>query len=153
METGTYTGEMVHAMSGHVDRIISIEVAPALHAQGRQAFRRPAAHSTAARRQRRAAAERARIARRDPRSSGWTVTTWVEKADEARDDTPIMAELTALVAHPVRGHVVLIDDARLFDGTGGYPRLDELTAWVKARRPGTQVSVDGDIIRCVFDAV
>jgi putative heme iron utilization protein len=40
----------------------------------------------------------------------------------------------------------------LFDGTGGYPTLDELTAWVKARRPGTDVSVDGDIIRCVFDA-
>ncbi len=63
-----------------------------------------------------------------------------------------MAEMAALVGHPVRGHVVLIDDARLFDGTGGYPRIDELPAWVQERRPGTDVTIDGDIIRCVFDA-
>ncbi len=67
------------------------------------------------------------------------------------EDTPVMAEMTALFAYPVRGHVVLIDDARLFDGTGGYPRLDEFTTWVQQRRPGTNVTVDGDIIRCVFD--
>ena len=75
-----------------------------------------------------------------------------EESGRGVDETPIMAELTALVAHPVGGHVVLIDDARLFDGTGGYPTLDGLTAWVKARRSGIDVSVDGDIIRCVFDA-
>ncbi len=68
------------------------------------------------------------------------------------EDTPVIAEMTALFAHPVRGHVVLIDDARLFDGTGGYPRLDEFTRWVQKQRPGTNVTVDGDIIRCVFDA-
>ena len=63
-----------------------------------------------------------------------------------------MAEMTALLGHTMRGHVVLIDDARLFDGTGGYPRLHAFTAWVKTQRPGTNVTIDGDISRCVFDA-
>ena len=151
VETGTYTGEMVHAMSGHVDRIISIEVAPALHAQAAKRF---------------ASQPHIRLLLGDSaallpsvlESLEGPALVWLDghymggESGRGTADTPIMAELTALVAHPVRGHVVLIDDARLFDGTGGYPRLDELTAWVKARRPGTHVSVDGDIIRCVFDA-
>lgn len=151
VETGTYTGEMVQALSGHVDRIISIEVAPALHAQAAKRF---------------AGKPHIRLLLGDSaallpgvlESLDGPTLFWLDghymggESGRGIDNTPIMAELTALVAHPVRGHVVLIDDARLFDGTDSYPRLDELTTWVKARRPGTHVSIDGDIIRCVFDA-
>jgi len=38
VETGTYTGEMVQAMSGHVDRLISMEVDPQLHARAAMRF-------------------------------------------------------------------------------------------------------------------
>ena len=152
VETGTYTGEMVHAMSGHVDRIVSIEVAPALHAQAAKRFAsQPHIHLLLG--------DSAALLPSVLESLEGPALVWLDghymggESGRGTVDTPIMAELTALVAHPVRGHVVLIDDARLFDGTGGYPRLDELTAWVKARRPSTDVSVDGDIIRCVFDAV
>lgn len=60
--------------------------------------------------------------------------------------------MTTLLSHHVWGHVVLIDDARLFDGTCGYPRVDAFVSWIQERRAATSVSVDGDIIRCVFDA-
>jgi hypothetical protein len=45
----------------------------------------------------------------------------------------------------------LIDDARLFDGTGGYPDAGTFANWIEERRPGTSVTFDGDIIRCIFD--
>jgi len=74
-----------------------------------------------------------------------------EGSGRGDEETPIVAEMTALAAHRIRGHVALIDDARLFDGMSGYPRLDTFMRWVTEQRPRTRVSVDGDIIRCVFE--
>ena len=61
-------------------------------------------------------------------------------------------ELAALLRHPTRGHLVLIDDARLFTGTQGYPTLDDLRAEVVRERPGSRVDLAADIIRCAFDS-
>jgi hypothetical protein len=45
-------------------------------------------------------------------------------------DSPIRLELDAIGRHLRRAsHLVLIDDARLFDGTNCYPTLDELRAY------------------------
>jgi hypothetical protein len=63
-------------------------------------------------------------------------------------DSPILAELEAIYNHPVAGHVILIDDARCFDGTNDYPQLDELLRRVnKEGRYKSEVSID--IIRLV----
>jgi hypothetical protein len=67
-------------------------------------------------------------------------------------DSPVRAELASLLRHPTRGHLILIDDARLFTGTEGYPTIAELGAWVARERPGSRVELDADIIRCAFDA-
>jgi hypothetical protein len=52
-------------------------------------------------------------------------------------DSPIARELEALEAHPVRGHVVLIDDMRYFSGIGGYPDAGALAAALRRNHPGT----------------
>lgn len=41
-------------------------------------------------------------------------------------DTPISQELSAVLGHSIRSHVILIDDARCFDGVNGYPNLVDL---------------------------
>ena len=53
-------------------------------------------------------------------------------ADRAEKDTPIMEELAAIFASGVE-HVILIDDARLFEGMSHYgehdwPHIDEVKA-------------------------
>ncbi len=51
-----------------------------------------------------------------------------------------------MLASPINGHVILVDDARLFDGTHDYPVLDELIRAVRAEGR-FNVAVSADIIR------
>jgi len=62
-------------------------------------------------------------------------------------ETPIKNELTAILSHPVNGHVILIDDARCFTGENDYPTLDELKNFVAERKPNHKFSVEHDAIR------
>jgi hypothetical protein len=63
-------------------------------------------------------------------------------------DTPIIVELEAILGHPIKQHVILIDDARRFDGTNNYPHLDDLLRII--REDGSYIAeVSIDIIRLV----
>lgn len=44
--------------------------------------------------------------------------------------TPIFDEIRHILNHPVRNHVIVIDDARLFNGTEGYPTFRALRDFV-----------------------
>jgi hypothetical protein len=61
--------------------------------------------------------------------------------------TPVKQELDAIYNHPVAGHVLLIDDARWFDGRAQYPTLEELRAKTALEYPGRIAEVKDDIIR------
>lgn len=65
---------------------------------------------------------------------------------KAESDTPVSAELDAILTSPVIGHVILIDDARCFDGTHSYPHLDRLLETVR-RNNTYYIEVSTDIIR------
>jgi hypothetical protein len=150
VETGTYTGEMVAAMSSRVAQIITIEVDPALHAQACERFDRQS-HIRVLLGDSGVLLPQILASLREP-ALFWLDGHYMgEGTGRAEMDTPIVAEMKALAAHEVSGHVVLIDDARLFDGTSGYPRVDEFTRWLTETRPHADIRVDGDIIRCVFD--
>lgn len=63
-------------------------------------------------------------------------------------DTPISAELRAVLQSSVKGHVILIDDARCFCGSSGYPYLEDLL--VTLRLDDQYVfEISADIIRLV----
>jgi hypothetical protein len=146
IETGTYLGDMVHAMKKSFSRVISFELDQTLATQARQRF---------------SSDSHIEIIQGD---SGKLLGDYLANINEpclfwldghysggitAKGplETPIKNELTAILSHAVDGHVVLIDDARCFTGENDYPTLDELKSFVAARKPNYKFSLQHDVIR------
>lgn len=146
VETGTFAGEMVNAMLGRFDRIYSIELDDTWYARAVTRFaNRPEVtllHGDSG----------ARL--------GDVLDTLNEPALFWLDahysgpitargplDSPIGQELARIAAHPVRGHVVLIDDMRDFNGSGGYPEASALVAELRRAHPGDVVEIRDDVLR------
>lgn len=146
VETGTYEGEMVEAMRTQFDRVFSIELSPAHYKRAAERF---------------AAAGNVEIVFGDSALMLADVLMEIEEpalfwldghysaGSTARGDkeTPILSELDAICRHPVQGHVILVDDARCFDGTADYPALAALETYVRERRPAASFEVRDDIVR------
>jgi hypothetical protein len=151
VETGTFTGEMVEAVRPHFRHIISIEMSPELH---QQAVRRFAGDPHVEL----LVGDSAVVLPRVLRQIHLPALFWLDghfmggTTARSEEDSPVRHELSALLSHPVRAHIVLIDDARLFDGSAGYPTISELRSWIERERPGSDVQVEDDMIRCAFDA-
>ena len=60
--------------------------------------------------------------------------------------TPIFAELQAIHSCKRKKDLILVDDIRLFDGTDGYPTLEELIEVIHKLNPDWQCKVQGDIL-------
>jgi hypothetical protein len=64
----------------------------------------------------------------------------------AETHTPVSAELQSILSHPIKRHVILVDDARCFDGKNDYPHLDDLLRVM--REDGSySAEITTDIIR------
>lgn len=146
VETGTFQGEMIQAMLGRVDRIYSIELDDRWFENAQRCF---------------AGRSDVRLLHGDSGSRLGDVLAEIDRPAlfwldahysgpaTARGplDSPIVHELEAIRAHPVAGHVILIDDVSYFDGTGGYPELPVLVDALRAQYPRAVVDVRDDILR------
>jgi len=146
IETGTYLGDMVHAVKKSFSRIISFELDHSLATQAQNRF---------------ANDNHIQIVEGD---SGKLLGDYLSTIDEpclfwldghysggitakGALETPIKNELIAILSHPIDGHVILIDDARCFTGENDYPTLEELQNFVAQHKPNHKFSVEHDIIR------
>lgn len=146
IETGTYEGEMVAAMQKRFHTIHSIEIFEPLFRMAVEKFSGskhihlhhgdsedllPAILETV---------DEPALFWLDAHYSG-------EGTGRGHIDSPIIKELKWIFAHPVKDHVILIDDARQFLGKDGYPTLEELRAFVHRNHPRSAFIVKDDIIR------
>lgn len=145
IETGTYRGDMVAAVLPMFRRIVTIELSPDLHRAAKARFARwPHVECIQGDSAERMASVLSEL--REP-ALFWLDAHWSGGITaRAGLDTPITAELEAILAHPVRGHVILVDDARHFDGSRGYPTVDSLCEEVKRRKPQSRIEIADDII-------
>jgi hypothetical protein len=74
------------------------------------------------------------------------------KTGRGAADTAIVTELTRIFEHPIKEHVILIDDARDFLGINGYPTIKALHRFVRAHSP-YRMRVSNDIIRLYNEAL
>ena len=139
VETGTNLGNMIKAQRDRFDEIYSIELDQWLAARAKRKFGGdPKIHLYQG-------------------DSGKVLPTIVEKIKEpalfwidahwGAIDAPVKQELECIYRHPIRDHVLLIDDARYFDGHGDYYSIEELREHARREYPGSVVEVKDDIIR------
>ena len=146
VETGTFKGDMIYAVESLFKEVHSIELGQQLFEEARQRF---AAHPKVHLHQGNSATVLPQLLKslQDP------VLFWLDGhfsqgiTARADKDTPIVEEIAAIYAHNATGHVVLIDDARLFTGANDYPSLEELRRLLDKWSPGTKLHVSDDIIR------
>lgn len=155
IETGTFLGDMLAAMRDDFDNLTSIELSDELYERATKRFAGDSKitllHGDSSERIKEVAAsiEEPALFWLDAHYSG----AWHEDFDETAGSdrpNPIYAELEAVFASPY-GHVVFIDDARLFNGEEGWPPLAEVRSFIEEREPDRTLLVAEDCIR-VFPA-
>ena len=148
VETGTFKGDMIQAMRGDFRKLYSIELADHFHEAAVERFKSDPSIE---------------ILHGD---SGQVMSELVPKLDgpalfwldghysagntaRGDKDTPVMEELGHIFARQDLRCVILIDDARCFEGKSEqvYPSMDEVRAFVAGHRPDWKVEVDTDCIR------
>ena len=144
VESGTFHGETVAAVANRFDRVLSIELDGRLWENAVQRFRAQPqvtimqgdsgevlAHALAR-------FDGPCLFWLDGHYSGGTTA-------KAERNTPILAELQAIRRYMNPYHVILIDDARLFDGTDDYPTHDKVVDMLQAMNPEYTVRVVDDM--------
>lgn len=146
VETGTYLGGTIDGTRTHFEEIWSIELDERLHAAVAKRYRdEPHIHLLRGD----SASVLPQVLRKlDRPALFWLdahystgLTAWVDR------DTPVMQELGSIMRHPVRGHAILVDDARLFGADPAYPTLEQVQSLVAQLWPAARVTVANDIIR------
>ncbi|HTJ52990.1 MAG TPA: hypothetical protein VL443_26230 [Cyclobacteriaceae bacterium] len=146
VETGTYMGDMVEAQKKRFKKIVSIELGVDLFVKAKKRFSND---------------QNVTIVQGD---SGKVLPVILKDIDEpalfwldghysegvtAKGDKecPIFEELDAIFSSKRLNHILLIDDARCYTGSGDYPTIDKLTEFIKNKNDKYQVEVKHDIIR------
>jgi hypothetical protein len=147
VETGTYLGDMIEAQKKRFAKIISIELSVELHKNAQKRFQNDK-NVVIEQGDSGKVLPRVMAALNEPAifwldghfSSGVTA-----KGDK---DCPIFEELDAIFAANKLNHVLLIDDARFFNGEGDYPTIEALSAYIKNKNSAYCIEVKHDVIRC-----
>lgn len=145
VETGTYLGDMVAAMLGRFDQIISIELSEELH---RRAIERFAGEDSVILLQGDSGEKIAdAIVMLDGPTIFWLDGHYSGGITASADlVTPIMKELETIFALGNAGHVVIIDDARLFGRDPGYPTVAAVRTHVAQHAPWAELSMRNDAL-------
>jgi hypothetical protein len=145
VETGTYLGSMVEYIAATGAECHSIEIDPAIYARAEEMLRR---HRNVNLILGDSGEKLPDVLSRLDRPA----TFWLDGhysgsfTGRSEVDSPVSAELDHILSHPIKRHVILIDDARDFNGENGYPKLSSLLGHFDDH-PDYFAWVSADIIR------
>ena len=146
VETGTFAGDTIEAVLYSFDRIVSIELSDTWHSRAKARFSSQP-HVTLVQGDSGTRLPEVLATLAQP-TLFWLDAHYSGPATaRAAIDTPIGQELEHIVKHPIRGHVVLIDDLRDFTGQAGYPSEPDLVAWMRRANPTMTIESRDDILR------
>jgi hypothetical protein len=148
VETGTYYGDMVEAQRNNFEKIYSIELSPILFSYVAERFKSKANIELI---QGDSGIEIEKIMKRIRQPALF----WLDghysagKTAKGEKDTPILEELECILNSDDLGHVIIIDDARLFGSDPAYPSLKSLEKLVYSKRSDVEISISYDSVRII----
>jgi hypothetical protein len=146
VETGTFYGDTSFALRNDFERIVSIELDRTLYERAKRRLQ-PYKQITVLQ------GDSGKVITRVMKEISQPVLFWLDAhysggiTARGEIDSPIFAELDVILAHPIKNHVILIDDARDFTGKDGYPTLPQLREYLMRKRPDLNLEVRHDVIR------
>ncbi len=148
VETGTYLGHMLHSVHSWFLQTHSIELDPIFHTRAVNLFSKfPSVIIHLG--------DSTTVLPKVIESINEPILFWLDAhyfggvTAFGMEETPILKELQAIFQHPVKNHIILIDDARCFTGENGYPTPKDLTEFVAKNRPDLLCDIRRDVIRIV----
>jgi len=145
VETGTYLGEMVEAMSNYMTEIFSIELSVDLFNKSRIKFAQNK-HITLLQ------GDSGNILPELLKRITTPCLFWLDGhysggiTSKGSLETPIINELNAILSHKIQTHMILIDDARLFVGNNDYPTVNQLSQFIKEKDSALKLEIHDDAI-------
>lgn len=140
VETGTYKADMVYSALKNFEKIYSVELDKGLHERALRNFKNYR-HVNLLQ------GDSAKVLPEIIKQIDKPCIFWLD-AHCSGTDNPILKEIMCILSHPLsQEHIILIDDARSFNGLLGYPRLGEVKQLVCGPNEDWHFEVKDDIIR------
>lgn len=147
IETGTYLGDMVEAQRDHFKKIYSVELSERLFNKAQKRFKDHL---------------HIKILHGD---SGTVLNKLMTEIDQpalfwldghysggitakGEKECPVPEELETILKSPLP-HIILIDDARLFNGTHDYPTIEQMKNIITKAGKNYSLEIEDDILRLV----
>ncbi len=148
VETGTYLGDMVQAQKNNFKKIYSIELAEQLFFKAKHKFEKDKNVTILL-------GDSGEVLNRIIPEINENAIFWLDGhysggiTAQGSKNCPVLEELNAILDDEKYGHIILIDDARCFNGQNDYPTIEDITKLVKTKN--YQLQVEDDIIRLEKD--
>jgi hypothetical protein len=145
VETGTYLGEMVEAQRDHFKKIYSIELSEKLFNKAQKRFK---AHLHI----KILHGDSGIVLNKLMNEIGKPALFWLDghyshgMTAKGEKECPVPEELDTIFKSSLP-HIILIDDARLFNGTHDYPTIEQIEEIIRSNKQQYLVEIKDDIIR------
>lgn len=146
IETGTYLGMMVKAVKKNFSKIYTIELDKHLYKNAKQKFA-GSGHIKVI------SGDSMEVLPKLLKKINQPVLFWLDAhyskgiTTKGSKNTPIMEELTAILNHKIKNHVILVDDAEVFNGKNDYPSKKYLKEYLLQNYPYLSMEITYNIIR------
>lgn len=156
IETGTFLGDTIDFLKKNFTKLYSIELSEDLAEKAKKRFQNSTNISII---QGNSSVELSNILREINETcifwldGHYSSEFWVGKefirTAKGEKNTPIMEELLQIINHKVKSHIILIDDARCFNGDYDYPSIKKIKKLISRHLPSHTFEVEKDIIRII----
>lgn len=146
IETGTYYGDMIEAQRMLFKKIFSIELNENLWQKAVNRFNKYR-HITILN------GDSGKVLHTITNSLNENAIFWLDGhyshgvTSRGEKDCPILEEIDAIFGNSNLNHILLIDDARLFNGEGDYPTIENLNKRIQEHDANYFCEIKDDIIR------